>query len=67
MGIKELDQALTYLYPRYQYYETHDSLKEGCFNDSDQIDVEAIIIQLNKDGYLHYGISESNKEAQNNI
>jgi hypothetical protein len=29
--------------------------------------VEAIIIQLNKDGYLHYGISESNKEAQNNI
>ena len=56
-----LDKALNFLYDRIKKYYNHDKLKLECFNNSEEIDVEAIINKLKNDGCLHYGLSETNK------
>jgi cell division protein FtsL len=61
VSIENLDKALNFLYARIKQYYNHDRLKAECFDNSSEIDVEAIIDKLKSDGSIHYGLNESNK------
>lgn len=53
--VENLDEALRFLYDRQKEFYTHELLKEKCFKNNGEIDVQAIIDKLDKDGCLHYG------------
>ena len=65
--VENLDKALNFLYPKQTELYTHELLKEKCFEGNGEIDVQAIIDKLDKDGCLHYAGDETKKQFKISI
>ncbi len=65
--VLNLDQALNFLYDKQKELYTHESLKEICFKNNGEIDVQAIIDKFDKDGCLHYAGDTTKKQFKISI
>jgi len=60
--VKLMDEAMSYLVDKWETYYTHDRLKLECFDNDKDVDVEAIIVEFRRQGFLHGGLKNNPDE-----
>lgn len=56
--ISQLDICLAHLAKDNTVFNTHDTLKALVFDNSSKIDVEALVLKLKNEGYIHYSLND---------